>query len=392
MQNSDKFTIMKNLSTDSLFSEYIPPFVSVNKEDVNKFLDGNSCCILRSALKSEGRLKSLLPGKSISIQDIHNESEYNEAIKRILSQNEVAEIILQQQIRYQHHFTVYYEKDFFYLTHNAKQTIITPQTIVGAIPSQKSVISFFEKWNKHFSNSQMILELGITDNAISLFQAVQVSQELISSIITDDLIQKTLTIRENWKKSRSLWGLLKMEWNAFRFRKEVTAPSIAIAFQNWQYIFHYFYLFCRIKQKPGSDHDFALFLSQASNKKWPGPIIKKHLAMANETQKGESLQLPASFISAGNSPYFIGKGEHQGKISQSVALISNPTPEQIYQLSPNIILFTTSKDILGHAILAAAERGIPVVANLDQTYFNSINANDHFYLNFDTNQFVIRSK
>ena len=312
-------------------------------------------------------------------------------------QSQVAEIILQKQIAYEYHLTILAVGNFFYINHPNGHIVLTDYTQVGELPHIEWVREFFILWNKHFKSSgeYMLLEMGLSCNEIYLFQAVKIPEQMVETIFTNDLVAKILVQRDQWKKSRSLWGSLKVEWSAFCFRKSKKfneSGTTALAFKNWYFIFHYFYLFCKLHRRYGHDQDFVDFLAMTANKNWMSDIVKKHIKLATIINKKENFSLPTSFMKISAEPYFIGTGVFQGKVEDFAYLMERPLVEDIYNLDfRQKVIFTRDSNILGHPILAAVERRIPVVANISATQFNDIKVTDSFYLNFKEKKLEVES-
>ena len=99
-----------------LVPETVPAFRVIQQlVDITSF-DGPY--ILRSALKNEGQKGQLLSGKSLSIGDIDSRQKLNEAWEKISSQVDLEEVILQEEIKWDSHITLTYEKDFFFSEKN----------------------------------------------------------------------------------------------------------------------------------------------------------------------------------------------------------------------------------------------------------------------------------
>ncbi|MEK6625062.1 MAG: hypothetical protein AABY86_08845 [Bdellovibrionota bacterium] len=402
MDKSTKFSIIKMLKQEKIFERYIPDFMQVTVSDfddsVAEFLN-TSPCILRSSLKKEGSSSVLVACKSLSIKEICNETTYNKAYMKISNQKDLGEIILQKQVFYTDHLTVLLDQDFFYgnLTSQGKSGffILSPLTKMGSLPNEKLLIPFLELLRQRLGKGKWLFELGISQSAISLFQAVLVPTELLNSVFTDDLFCKILKTRSPRQTAPSFWQLMAREWQAFLFRhQDHSKSSISEAFANWYFLFHYFYLFCRMNRRHGYDSDFVDFLKMSYRvpSNWQSEIIKKHLQLAAEIRKSESGPfVPASFAATSGGAYFLGRGMHEGTIGEDALLFEELIPDTIYQISANKIIITPSSQILGHGILAAVERNINTLANIEVNLFAALNPSDLFCIDFEKCSFVIKS-
>jgi len=402
MDKGAKFSIIKMLKAEKMFEDCIPDFITLTSRDfehsIGEFLSKSSC-IMRSSLKNEACITVLNAGKSLSIKDIRNESDFKNAYVKVSAQDDLEEIILQKQILYVDHVTVLLDEDFLYgnLTTEGKSGffVLSPLTKVGIIPSEKRLGPFLDRLRQRFKKGKWLFELGISPNSVSLFQAVLVPTELLNSIFTDDLLCKILKTKATRPATPSFWQLLACEWKAFLFRRQDHAnSSVSEAFANWYYLFHYFYLYCRINRRHGYDSDFVDFLklSYGNQTSWQTEIIKKHLRFAAEIRKNETdAAIPASFTTMSGSAYFLGKGRHEGIIGKDALLLDEIIPDVIYQLPPGGIIITPSSQILGHGILAAVERNINILANVEGTFFSSLTGADHFCIDFEKGSFVIKS-
>ncbi len=402
MDNEGKFSIIKELKQEKMFENYIPDFISVLPPELNnsisKFLDG-SPCLLRSSLKDEAGLSVIRAGKSLTIKEIRDGADYQKAYNTISKQDNLCQVILQKQFLYSTHFTVLIDGDFFYANFTAKSEcgffVLSPLTKLGTIPEEKILRPFIELLKGRLKRGKWLLEIGVHDKDIRLFQAILVSDRLLSIVFSDDLLCKLLKENKSWQNAPTVWQLLKCEWRAFCFRqKKCFESGVSDAFSNWYFLFHYFYLFCRQNKRHGHDKDFVDFLKLAYGSKsyWQTEIISRHLKIAAKIRKQEDGPLiPAAFSSITEGVYYLGKGIHRGILGEAAVLLKELIPEVIYQISLSKIIITPSNQILGHGILAAAERNINVLANVDEKFFASLKSNDHFCIDFEKYSFVIKS-
>ncbi|MBI2519279.1 MAG: hypothetical protein HYV97_02630 [Bdellovibrio sp.] len=385
-----------------MFERCIPDLLQVTSCDfddsISEFLS-TSPCILRSSLKNEGNISFLGAGKSLSFKQIYDEESYKNAYMEISAQENLDEIILQKQIFYIDHLTVLQDEDFFYGNFISEGEsgffVLSPLTKMGRFPHEKLLIPFLELLKHRLEKGKWLFELGISQQGIFLFQAVLVPVNLLNSVFTDDLLCKILNTKSAIQTAPSFWQLLSREWQAFLFRRQDhSKSSVSAAFANWYFLFHYFYLYCKMNRRHGYDSDFVDFLKLSYGKQsnWQTEIIKKHLKLATEIRKNESEPfVPASFTAMSGGAYFLGKGLHEGIIGRDALLLKELIPDTIYRVPSSKIIITPSSQILGHGILAAVERNINILANVEEKLFASLTPSEHFCIDFEKGSFVIKS-
>ncbi|MBA2403341.1 MAG: hypothetical protein H0V66_01110, partial [Bdellovibrionales bacterium] len=249
-----------------LAPEIVPAFRVI--EDSAEIHDLEWPLILRSALKHEGSKAQLLSGKSLSIGNIDSQQKLLEAWQKVKAQPDVAEVILQQEINWDTHVTLIYEPDFFfaelkkrdgvgqflYWTPLAQSLSLEVKTLKNFLDQLKTFLQQEKFW---------LLELGLKDGKLFLFQIHPVSLDLLSSIFSSGMVAEIVFSRMRFAKTQGLWNLLKTEWQARKFRQQMNTKSFhpSLIFLNWEFLFHYFRLFCMMKQLSPDAQSFAGFLA-----------------------------------------------------------------------------------------------------------------------------------
>jgi hypothetical protein len=275
--------------------------------------------------------------------------------------------------------------------------------VSGSYRYEKKLMDFLDRWRLFDEKNPVLMELGISSKEIKLFQINLVNTQLIKKIFNDDLLAKMISCRPR-KVQLNLWQLIKREYGAYRFRQKCqhhTDFSTAHAFENWSYLLHYFYLYCRLQHKIATSDAFCEFLQQIqAQKNVLATNAWGHLLLARKIRGNESeVLLETRFNIGGNEYFFIGNGIYQGKVNQIVWALSELNPDVIYQATQSnikdLIIITPSNSLLSHGFLAAVECSIPIVANVDQLQFNYLNdpknAEDLLTIDFSRKEFVLKS-
>lgn len=404
MGDSQKFKLLKQLSRIDYFNKVIPPFQEVLKEFpiAKSFFCNEQLYVLRSSLKSEGSSDNLMSGKSLSVKGISDYQAYTLALEKINSQDELEEILLQEEFTYEDHLTIYAEDDLYYIEIKnelgVNSVIISSSFISGHYRYLNYVTDFLKEWTKLFHGHKTILEAGVSHQGVRLFQANEVNDRIINSLFNNDLIFKIVKSKIQSDEKLGFISLVKKEYRAYLFRKNLvkkTIFTIQDAFNNWSYLFHYFFLYCRYLKKPGVDQDFIDFLNDCQKEShWLSRIIMLHISLSSKIRNGEDddgvIQIESAFRLVSEECYFLGKGIYNGRVGEIAYLCEELLPEEIYRLDEEKIILTPSHHILSHGFLVAFERGIPVVANINMGKYLSIQNEDFLTANFINKIFMLK--
>jgi hypothetical protein len=372
-----------------LVPETVPAFRVIQQlVDITSF-DGPY--ILRSALKNEGQKGQLLSGKSLSIGDIDSRQKLNEAWEKISSQVDLEEVILQEEIKWDSHITLTYEKDFFFSEikkQNGLQQFIYWTPLAQTLSFEVQLIKKFLKPLESYLLQEKcwLMEAGILNGKIYLFQIHPVSLDLLSTIFSSEMVGQIVSSRMRFAKSQGLWGLIKTEWKARSFRHKMKDESFhpSLIFLNWEFLFHYFRIFCMLNQLGPDAQSFAKFLAMSFEKNWMSSLVKKHLELANFFRKNEAFD-PMNLGFESNGLIFIGKGTLEGTVGDEIHTCDEISLALIYQKSarPRVIL-TKEVGLLSHPVLASVENGVYLVLGMSELP----NKGARIHLDFD--QKVIR--
>ena len=402
MEYSKKFKLIFELAQNSLFTEYVPKFHLIDQgrnEFDSFFKTSKEKYILRSSLWGEGG-DYLYSGKSKSISNIINPRDLKIAFKKIYSQLDIDKVILQEQFDYEIHITLVIKDDFCFVEAkndgpNIHKIVIGGSYILGEAVYLPELKRFLKIWKTLRPKGYFILELGIKNSELKLFQAISIPEDYVFSLFSDSTLHSILSHQKNYKNKTSLFPLLKKEWDAYKFRKSdflLEEYNIGDAFGNWYFLLHYFTLFCKLKSLNGSDQNFIDFLNYVNSlpPNWIKSVVMKHIQISEKIRKKKKNSLSASsFSDKSSQPYFIGNGVFEGVIKNTVVLIENPTPDQMYSLSMNKPVLTPCSSILGHSTLIAVERNIPLIANIPAHLWESIDQFDKVFLDFHAQKIVI---
>ena len=354
-----------------LLPDTVPAFRVVKQlMDISSF-DGPY--ILRSALKNEGQKGQLLSGKSLSIGEIDSMQELNEAWEKISTQVDLAEVILQKEIKWESHITITYEKDFFFAEikkKNGPQQFIywTPlaQTLHDEIQKIRNFLRPLETYL--LQDKCWLMEAGILNGKIYLFQLHPLSLDLLSTIFSSEMVGQIVSSRMKFAKSQGLWGLIKTEWKARTFRQKMKDESFhpSLIFLNWEFLFHYFRIFCMLNQLGPDAQSFARFLAMSFEKTWMSSLVKKHLELANFFRKNEAFD-PMNLGFESQGLIYIGKGTLEGTVGEDIHTCDTISLALIYQKNarPRVIL-TKEIGLLSHPVLASVENGVYLVLGMSE--------------------------
>lgn len=386
---SEKFKHLDSISP-LLSSGLVPAFQKV------EVLEGisivNQPYIMRSALKNEASSKLLQSGKSLSIGGIDSLQKLQEAWDLIKTQNNLAEVILQEEVIWSTHVTLIYETDFFFAElkkREGNQQFLYWTPLGRSLVAETSKLEQFLQPLKSYlkKESFWLMELGIRDNEVFLFQLHPVDPSLLTSIFSSDIVAQIVASRLRFTKVQSLWALLKIEWQARKFRKQMSDGNVnpAKIFNNWEYLFHYFKIFCMMKKIEPTAQSFATFLAASGQSSWLSGIVKKHLELANYYRSSEAFD-PMKAGIAGQGPIFVGKGTYSGVVGMDIHVCEEIPLELIYRKDRPKVIMTKEVGILSHPVLASAENGVKLVLGLTELPV----AGETIFLDFDSHSFKVQ--
>ena len=368
----------------------IPDFTLMNRpEDVQSI---NHSMILRSALKNEAKGAKLLSGKSVSIPGIDSWQKLLEAWNKIQAQSDLEEVILQDEIHWETHLTLIYENDFFFVelkrVGRASEFIYWTPLAHSLHPLIQSLKKFLEPLKTYLKTEKFwLMELGSKQEKLFLFQVHPVSVDLLSDLFSTNMVAQIVSARVKFSRSQGLWSLLKTEWSARSFRRDMKQTSFhpGLVFLNWEYLFHYFRLFCMMNRLQPNAQSFASFLTGSFKKTWFSDLVKKHLELANYFRKSESFD-PMKLGFEGTGLLFIGRGQMEGVIGEDIHVCEEISLELLYRKQKPKVILTKEVGILSHPVLASVENGVALVLGVESVYFPG----ERIYLDFDRRMIQVK--
>lgn len=323
--------------------------------------------IMRSALNDEASQKHLQSGRSLSIGGIDSLQKLQEAWDSIRSQNDLEEVILQEEVIWDTHVTLIYEKDFFFAElrrRNSSREFLYSTPLGRSLVSETSKLQKFLGGIRPYLNKEAfwLMELGIKDDEVFLFQIHPADPSLLSSVFSSEIVSQIVASRLPFSKAGGLWGLLKREWQARTFRQNMKRGNVnpAKIFNNWEYLFHYFQIFCLMKKMEPTAQSFATFVATSGNKSWPFRIVKKHLEFANYFRASVDFD-PMSSGTHGRGPIFVGKGSFLGVVGFDIHVCEEISLDIIYRKERPRVIVSKEIGILSHPVLASVENGVSLV-------------------------------
>jgi hypothetical protein len=372
-----------------LLPETVPAFrVILNLEGITDF----SCpYILRSALKGEGQKGQLQSGKSISIGGIDSKQKLQEAWDKVHSQIDLEETILQKEINWDSHITLIYEEDFFFAElkkrDGSKQFIYWTPLAQSLSPEVQKLKDFLKSIAAYLPQEKFwLMEAGLMDGKIYLFQIHSVNLELLTKIFSTEMVAQIVSSRMRFAKSQGFWGLLKTEWQARKFRRKMNKESFhpSLIFLNWEFLFHYFRLFCMINRQTPDAQSFAKFLAMSFQKNWISSLVKKHLELASFYRKSETFD-PMMLGFESHGLLFIGKGIVKGRVGEGIHVCEGISLSLIYEKTKPMAILSKEVGLLSHPVLASVENGVPLVLGMRELPLKGAN----IHLDFDKKIFRI---
>lgn len=386
---SDKFKYLHDFQK-ALPEGVIPSFTLFT--DPIESRDFTPSKILRSALHLEASQGHLGSGKSKSISGICSEKDLNTAWQEVRSQENFCEAIIQDEVPWETHITLIYENDFFFAELKSRTGhpyfiywtplayTLTKETIL-----LKNLISLIKQSLK--THSFWLMELGMIDEKLFLFQIQPVNLNFMGKIFSSELGLHLVRSRLRFSRSQNIFSLIKNEWHAHKFRKQIISASYSPAnvFLNWEFIFHYYRLFCMLKKLSPNGQSFAQFLSQGFESSFLSIAVRKHLEFAHYYRTQEEF-LPMDIGMEGPGIIFLGKGIISGVVGVDIECFDKIPIQSVYQKSKPKIILTKEVSLLSHPILASVENGIALVLGMESFPENGAN----IVVDFEKKSFLIK--
>jgi len=355
-------------------------------------------CILRSGLRSEGGGNEMLSGKSISTGGIRSLEELQAAHQAALSQPGLQTLLLQKEIQWERHLTLWVEDHFMFVQERdrggrSKSFYSDPLTRSGAMDSLREIEAFLDPLEPLLrQNPHWLLEIGSVGSTLYLFQIQVASHHFLEHVFSSDLAFRLVLARNRFQRLGSLPSLLRTEWNAFHFRRRIRGdpPRFSDVFSNWEFLFHYFRIFCMTRRIVPDAGSFSEFLSLAHNKNthW-GSLVHEHLAISRVLRKSESdPEMETAFNASG--PLYIGKGILCGTFGVDIFWQEEPDVQLIHSIKRPKAILTPSVSILSHFALACAELGVGLVMGLESEPRDLFQHNAELQIDFHKRSITLR--
>lgn len=386
---SEKFKHLDSISP-LLSSGLVPSYQKM--EFLEEISSVEKPYIMRSALKNEASNKLLQSGKSLSIGGIDSLQKLQEAWGQIKNQDHLDEIILQEEVSWTTHVTLIYERDFFFAELKKRQG---PGQFLYWTPLGRSLVSetamlekFLQPLKSYLEKEPFwLMELGIKNDQVFIFQLHGADPSLLTNIFSSDMVAQIVASRVRFAHSQGFWNLLKTEWQARKFRQSMNVgiPNPSKIFNNWEYLFHYFKIFCMMKKLGPTAQSFATFLATSRQSSWFSGILKKHLELANYYRASETFD-PMKAGIAGKGPIFVGKGTYSGVVGIDIHVCEEISLDLIYQKERPKVILTKEVGVLSHPVLASVENGVSLVLGLTELPV----AGETIFLDFDSHSFKVQ--
>lgn len=387
MYKSAKFKFLNN----NAYLHYIPKVY--NAKD---FLENNkvieSKLILRSALKEEGDKSSLKSGISLTEHGIQSQNELKIAIEKLQAQKDFDEIVLQEEVFYHTHLTIYIEGNFVFgeVTGSNEFFILSGVTQTGDKNLINSISSLVELIQKK-EDSAVLIEVGLSAAAkVYLFQLMHINQHPIQDYIKNDLF-KILIQKKDIYLRKGILNLIKTEYLAYKIRSNREKfNEIEQVFFNWISLLHYFRLYCMHEKVPAEARAWQSFLVAAIEKKgWVLKSAYEHIKISSQLRQTEEMpELPAGFKT--EEKIYLGKGEFRGVIGEDIQIINDLKIDDILKLkSSTRVILSNYASVLSHPCLLLVERGIFFVGALSSDYLENIPNKSQCLINFERRKIEI---
>jgi len=391
---SQKFKLLQELTSHERLKFNIPSFVKVNDQfDIQNFnLVSNKTYILRSALKNESCLNKLTPGKSLSIGGIIDITSFNEAFSKIKIQKNLDEVVLQEEVNWYQHLTIYIEKDFIFIdVKGGDFSIYGHGKVAGNTSLIERIRPLCMDIHKALQGESFLCEIGLTKSKAHIFQINEVHKRYLDHFIQSDLLLKLLINKDSQEKA-GLWTKISNEMKAMRFRSKTSFEGLADAFLNWNYLNHYYHLFCRKNRESINDQSFVRFLTHANkHSNFLSEVSLKHIQIANLIrQKGECIDpVNTRFYNPSVHCYYLGSGQLNDLKKGEFLLINSLEDIDLYKHPQNIPILTRDSSLLSHGHLACVELKINLLSNISDTYWENLLKADKISIDFNKQCFFI---
>jgi phosphohistidine swiveling domain-containing protein len=387
MSQSLKFKILFECSKQKKLSKYVLPFWLAN--DCDTLPNEWGKFILRSALKTENE-QSLNSGVGYSTKGIETDAQYLDAKEKLRQQPNLDFLLLQPYFDYDTHLTLFKTKDFVFIeakSDDESKFYFFNDLSSTSLPYWGAELRIFLSLFNQLYQGEFILEVGVDSEKLKIFQVNELTQNDIKNALYEEVLSKALA-GNRLINNDSFLQKMKLEYNAYKFRKREEFLDFSDTFNNWVYIFFYFKIFCTTQKLEFGEQSFQAFLSSSGESNTVSRNLKRHLEIGTMTNKASDWNVTSGFNAS--SEVFIGSGIVEGTVDKSVLVSENLTITEILEFQPKVIL-TTYNSLLSHPILFCAENEISFVGGLSNLAVSNIKEGDNFSIDFTLKQIIIES-
>lgn len=383
MYKSSKFRFINK----QVYNYYIPKIYNATNIIENN-LPIQSKLILRSSLIGEASGKDLKSGLSLTLKNIETIESLNSSLTKIKDQKDLDEYILQEQVFFHTHLTVYIEKQFVFgeVTGTNEFVIFSAQTHTGDKEIIKALAPLIELIQKNESEN-VLCEIGLgSQGEIFLFQLMEIYDHPIQNYIKNDLFNILIQKKDIYLRA-GLVNLIKTELMAYRVRKKSNLTkhsNIELVFFNWISLLHYFRLFCMRNKFAADSLAWQRFLiASTQENSWILKNALNHIRISSKLRQSEDMpQMPAGF--KGEDKIFLGKGVHCLKVGEFIKVVKNLKIEDVQSLNDSTrLIMSDYSSLLSHPTLLLVESDKMFVGGLSVDYLDTLEDGDELEVDFD---------
>jgi hypothetical protein len=382
---SKKFILIDKIKQSKEYGALIPEFLQINRHtsyaDIRSFLRKEPC-ILRSSLLGEGEVGQIQSGRSLSFKNIKSFEDYKLHYQKILKQERMNCCILQKEIVPLVHYTGcrWGETLFVENTHTKDQiSIYTTKNKSGNLNINSVLIrNIFQVLDFLSTEKNFLFEFGISNEKLFIFQINELNQQT-SELMTNGFLKNFMRFQKNVKKKYSFFELIKIEYQAFKFRKNYSSMyGVFEIWLNWKYMFHYYYLFCLTHKAEATPQLWVAFLKKKNS------TVIAHLKIANELSLKHKGLATEHFIEPSFEPtIFFGSGQKNCNVDDCW-IAEELTPEVVYKHRHKVFLIRSAHS-LSHSVLALIELNCLAVLNLNDENWTRLKNKQNVTIDFDKN-------
>ncbi len=409
-----KFSLLEQLRTKPHLSHLVPEYLKIAQHlkivhpltvgpevepEVEKLIKAQAPCILRSSLKQEGN-KLLHPGKSLSLMDIYSVPHYKSALKQVLSQKNLDQIILQKQIQnHQHMVMVCFNKKFYFESSGTKaQSFYTDlKTTKGTLKISAHILDVFLQIARAINCQNFICELGVKGERVFIYQLNPIASTHPARGFLKHFEKKNppalklVSKHDNTNTTPGVYiapqgagfvpllapvGLCVLrrvlKWLLKHENQKNSRLLKKLAFYNNLALLYYFKSF--LKTHKGATF-FDFYTQAQKNTRKPQSQHFKYAAIL-----GGGSFVPKHPTLSGR--IFYGTGKKDFTIGKAAFVVPSMDPKKIHALPPNSLVLGAAAHILGHGFLAAVEKDLCVVTNLTHAELDSFKPEQNIRVHF----------